>query len=71
MSRPFTTTAAIAARMRELGMTTRDLASMADMSEAALRHFGLLGHDPQTLERLAVALGWPRDHVARLWGGAE
>jgi hypothetical protein len=66
-SRPFTTTSAAETRMRQLGMSTGDLASAADVSETTLRYFGLLSHDPQTLERLSAALGWPRDHVARLW----
>ena len=49
MTRPFTTTAAINARMRELGMTMGELAGTADVSETTLRYFGLLNHDPQTL----------------------
>lgn len=71
MTRPFTTTAAINARMRELGMTMGELAGTADVSETTLRYFGLLSHDPQTLERLSVALGWPHDLVAQLWDGPE
>jgi hypothetical protein len=71
VTRPFTTTAAINARMRELGMTMGELAGTADVSETTLRYFGLISHDPQTLERLSVALGWPPDHVAQLWDGPE
>ena len=71
MSRPFTTTAVIRTRVRELGMTMGELAGAADVSETTLRHFGLLGHDQQTLEQLSVALGWPPDHVAQLWGGPD
>jgi hypothetical protein len=71
VTRPFTTTAAINARMRELGMTMGELAGAADVSETTLRYFGLLSHNPQTLERLSVALRWLRDHVAWLWDGAE
>jgi len=67
VSRPFTATAAIETRMRQLGMSPGDLASAAGVPETTLRYFGLLSHDPQTLERLSAALGWPRDHVARLW----
>jgi hypothetical protein len=65
--RSFTTTAAIVNRMRELEITTRDLATTADVPEATPKYFVLLSRDPQTLERLSAALGWPRDHVARLW----
>jgi hypothetical protein len=57
--------------MRQLGITRGDLASEAGISEITLRYFGLLSHDLQTLERLSAALGWPRDHIARLWGGAR
>ena len=57
--------------MRQLGISTEDLAATADVPETTLRYFGLLSHDPQTLERLSAALGWPRDYVARLWDGAE
>ena len=70
-SRPFTTTAAIEGRMRELGVITRDLAGEAGVCETTLRYFGLLSHDAQTLARLSAALGWPRDHIARLWDGAN
>ena len=71
MTRPFTTTAASRARVRELGITMEELAGTANVSETTLRHFGLLSHDPQTLERLSAALGWPRDQLARLWNVSE
>jgi hypothetical protein len=68
LGKPFAATAAIAVRMRQLGMTCGELAQEAGMTEGTLRYFGLLGHDPQTLQRLSAALGWPRDHIVRRWG---
>jgi hypothetical protein len=69
--RPFTATAAVRNRMRELGMTAGELADRAGVPESAFRYFGLCSFDSQTLERLSAALGWRRDRVARLWDGAE
>jgi hypothetical protein len=66
VSKPFTATAAIEARMRQPWISTGDLASTADVPETTLRYFGLLSHDPETLQRLSAAIGWHRDHVARL-----
>jgi hypothetical protein len=67
MSRPFTTTAAVAARMRGLGMTADDLADRAGVPRCTVRYLGLLSHDNDTLERLPVALDWPRLHLRELW----
>jgi hypothetical protein len=67
MSRPFTTTAAVAARIRELGITAADLADRAGVSHGTVRYLGLLPHDQDTLERLSVALGWPPSHLRELW----
>lgn len=67
MSRPFTMTAAVRARVRELGITARDLADRADVDYSTVKYFGLLSHDQVTLERLSVALDWSPDHLRRLW----
>jgi hypothetical protein len=54
--------------MRELDIrTAAELAHRAGVPEADVRYLGLLSHDAQTLERLSTALGWPPDHIARLW----
>ena len=71
MSKPFTTTAAVRDRVRELGITARDLADRADVDYSTVRYFGLLAHDEATLERLSVALDWPPDHLRRLWHGEQ
>jgi hypothetical protein len=55
--------------MRELSMTAADLADKAGVSPGTLRYFGLYRHDRETLERLSVALGWPPDHLRKLWDG--
>jgi hypothetical protein len=68
-SRPFTTTAAVAARMRELGYTAAELADRAGVSYLTVKYFGLLPHDQDTLERLSVALGWPPGNLRELWEG--
>ena len=68
-SRPFTTTAAVAARMRELAMTAADLADRAGVSPGTVRYFGTCPHDQETLERLSVALDWPPGHLRKLWDG--
>lgn len=65
--RPFTATAAIVTRMRELDITAADLADRAEVSFGTVRYFGLLAHDRETLERLSVALEWPPDHLPKLW----
>lgn len=57
--------------MLELGMKSCEVAGAADLTETDLRYFALLNHDPQTLERLAVALGWPPDHLNEWWSAAE
>jgi hypothetical protein len=72
VSRPFTATAAISARMRELGM--RDAAELADRAGVdctTVRYFGWLAHDQETFERLSVALDWPRGRLAELWSGHQ
>jgi hypothetical protein len=68
-SRPFTTTAAVATRMRELDMTAADLADKAGVSFGTVRYFGMCYHDRETLERLSVALDWTPDHLRKLWNG--
>lgn len=67
--RPFTATAAVANRLRELGITAADLADRAGVSADTLTYFGLLAHDGETLERLSVALDWPPGHLPELWDG--
>jgi lambda repressor-like predicted transcriptional regulator len=69
--KPFTATAAVKARMRELGITAADLADRAGVSAGTLRYFGLLAHDRKTLERLSVALDWPQDQLSELWSGEQ
>jgi hypothetical protein len=69
VSKPFTTTVAIATRMRELDITAAELADRAGVSRGTVRSFGLLSHDWDTLERLSVTLGWPPDHLRELWDG--
>jgi hypothetical protein len=64
MSKPFTATAAVAARMRQLGITAAELADRAEVSFGTVRYFGLFSHDRDALERLSAALGWP---PGRLW----
>ena len=72
MSRPFTTTAAIAARLRELTMTPAELADKSGVPYGTVRYFGMLGHDPRTLERLSAALGRPPGHLRELlYGDAD
>jgi hypothetical protein len=66
MSRPFTTTAVVAARIRELGITAADLADRAGISHSTVRYFGLLTHDHDTLARLSVVLDWPPSHLREL-----
>lgn len=66
MRSPFTTTAAVAARIRELGIIPAELADRAGVSQSTVRYFGLLPHDQGTLERLSVALGWPPNHLREL-----
>ena len=69
MHRPFTTTAAVATRIREIGITAIDLADRAEVPFGIVRHFGLQPHDRETLERLSVALEWPPGHLRELWEG--
>jgi hypothetical protein len=69
--RPFTATAAVANRLRELGITAADLADRAEVSAGTLRYFGLLAHERETLERLSVALDWPPGHLPELWDGEQ
>jgi len=58
--------------MRELGMEhAAELADRAGVDCATVRYFGLLAHDRETLERLSVALDWPRSHLPELWGGGQ
>jgi hypothetical protein len=65
--RPFTTTAAVETRMRELGITVDELEDRAEVSRGTVRKFGLLPHDRDSLERLSVTLDWPPDHLSELW----
>ena len=44
MSKPFTATAAVEARMRELGITAADLADKAEVSFGT--YVAFLAHDP-------------------------
>jgi len=68
--RPFTATAAVRSRMRELGIkTAHELSWRARVPELDVRYFGLLSHDLETLGRLSVALDWPPGHLPALWGG--
>lgn len=67
MSRPFTATTAIENRMRELDITPVDLAHRAGVPFGAVRFFGLLAQDRETLERLSIAFDWPPDHFPELW----
>jgi hypothetical protein len=66
--RQFSTTAAVANRTSELGLTVDDLAERAGVSHGTVRRFGLSHHSTAELERLSVALGWPAGHLAELWG---
>jgi hypothetical protein len=67
VSRPFTATAAVAARIRELDTTAAELADRAGVPHSTVRYFGLLPHDQHTLELLSVALDWPPGHLRELW----
>jgi hypothetical protein len=69
VKRPSTATASVAARMRELGITAADLSDRAGVPFGTVRNFGLLAHDRETLERLSVAIDWPRDRLRELWEG--
>jgi len=69
--RPFTATAAAAARMRELGMSAAELEDRAGVSWVTVKYFGLLAHDRETLERLSVALDWPPGRLPGLWDGTQ
>jgi hypothetical protein len=55
--------------MRELGITAADLPDRAGVPFGAVRNFGLLAHDRETLERLSAALDWPPDNLPKLWEG--
>jgi hypothetical protein len=67
-ARPFTTTRAIVARIRELGITPDELADRAQVPRVTVRYFGLLFHDQQTLERLSAVLEWPPGRLQELLG---
>ena len=67
MSRPFTTTAAVATRIRELDTTADELTDRAGVPRSTVRYLGLLSHDQDTLERLSAALDWPPGHLRELW----
>jgi hypothetical protein len=69
-ARQFSATAAVAARMRELGLTVGDLAEKAGVSHGTVRWFGLCPHGTAELERLSAALGWPPGHLQELWNPA-
>jgi hypothetical protein len=69
--KPFTATAAVASRMRELGISADDLADRAGLPRSAVRHFGLCPHSQADLQRLSVALDWPPNHLGALWGSPE
>jgi hypothetical protein len=56
VSRPFTTVAAIEARLRELGMSPRELADNSGVPYETVRYFGMLDHDPSLS---AITLGAP------------
>jgi hypothetical protein len=71
VSRPFTATAAVEARLGELGITASDLADRAEVSFGTVTHLAFLAHDRDTLERLSVALDWPPDHLPGLCGGEQ
>lgn len=71
MRRPFTTTAVVAARMHELGVTVADLADRAGVPYSTVRYFGMLTHDRETLERLSLVLDWPPHHLWELCGVAK
>jgi len=68
MSRPFTATAAVGNRIRELGISPDDLADKAGVPHGTVRWFGLLSHDRDTLARLSAALGWPPGRLLELAG---
>jgi hypothetical protein len=55
--------------MRELGIRAAELSDRAGVPYGTVRHFGLLAHDRETLERLSVALDWPPDKLRKLWEG--
>jgi hypothetical protein len=71
VSRPFTATAAVKARMGELGITVADLADRAEVSFGTVTYLAFLVHDRETLERLSVALDWPPDQLPNIWGGEQ
>jgi hypothetical protein len=71
MLKPFTATAAVASRIRELGISADELADRAGLSRSAVRHFGLCPHSRSDLERISVALDWPPNHLEALYGSPE
>jgi hypothetical protein len=56
----------VKARIRELGITAADLAHRTGVPYGTVRHFGLLSHDRDTLERLPAALDWSPGHLRKL-----
>jgi hypothetical protein len=68
--RPFTSTAAVENRMRELGITADVLADRAGVAYSTVKYFGMYPHDRETLERLSATLDWPPDHLWELCGVA-
>lgn len=67
--KPFTATAAVRARLRELGKTAADLADKAEVPYTTVKYFGLLAHDRETRERLSIALGWSPNRLSELCDG--
>jgi hypothetical protein len=47
-------------------MRPRELADNSGVPYETVRYFGMLDHDPQTLEQLSAALEWPPSHLREL-----
>jgi hypothetical protein len=64
--------AAINARLRELHMTTAELAEKSGQPSAGTpRYFVFLTHDRRTLRNLSAALGWPPGRIEDLFTRPE
>lgn len=65
---------ALSSGMADAGLGQKELAERANVSTATLRKLagGTAGsYRPQTLARVARALGWPSDALSRLLGGSS
>jgi transcriptional regulator with XRE-family HTH domain len=64
---------AVSSRMRERGITQKQLAERSKVSPATIRqiqhHNGSRKHGPRTLEALSDALGWPSQYLDNVLNG--